>query len=181
MLYFIEDVDGKIGHPTKKADMIRRWLKSGKAKFKKRSKDWILVKIVKKIDPSKTIQCQFQIGVDPGYLNIGFTIYKVTTNSIEKILVGEVELRTNQVTENLTERKMYRQNRRHNRRKKVKRKYGSCKFRKPIWKNRKKHPWQPTHIHLIQSHINLLKKLFQLVPQDASQIVFEYAKFDTHK
>jgi hypothetical protein len=181
MLYYIVDVDGDVGHPTKKADMIRRWLKSGRAKIKNRGTDWMLVKITKKIDLDKTIPSQFRIGIDPGYLNIGYAVYKVTDTKIEKVLVGEAKLRTNQVTENLIERKMYRQNRRQHRRKNVKRKFGSCKFRKPVWKNRKKHPWQPTHTHLIQSHMNVLKKLFQLVPQDESHVVFEYSKFDTSK
>ena len=55
MLYFIIDADGNVGHPTKKADMIRRWLKTGRAKIKDRGADWMILKITKKIDREKTI------------------------------------------------------------------------------------------------------------------------------
>ena len=79
MLYFIIDADGNVGHPTKKADMIRRWLKTGRAKIKDRGADWMILKITKKIDREKTIPCQFRIGIDPGYLNIGYAIYKENT------------------------------------------------------------------------------------------------------
>jgi len=181
MIYYIEDSERNVGHPTRKADMIRRWLKSGRAKIKKRSKDWILIKINKKIDPEKTVPTQFRIGIDPGYENIGFAVFKLTEKTNEKVLEGEAKLRTSDVTENLTERKMYRQTRRHNRRKNVIRKFGSCKFRKPVWKNRRKHMFQPTHNHLMQSHLNVLNKIFQLVPVDQSHIVIEYVKFDSHK
>ena len=181
MLYFIIDADGNVGHPTKKADMIRRWLKTGRAKIKDRGADWMILKITKKIDREKTIPCQFRIGIDPGYLNIGYAIYKVTETKIEKMLIGEAQLRTDKVTENMTERKMYRTARRHYRRENVLRKFGACKFRKPVWKNRGKHPWQPTHTHLINSHLNVVSKLFKIVPKDESHIVFEYAKFDSHK
>ena len=99
MLYFIIDADGNVGHPTKKADMIRRWLKTGRAKIKDRGADWMILKITKKIDREKTIPCQFRIGIDPGYLNIGYAIYKVTDTKIEKMLIGEAQLRTDKVTE----------------------------------------------------------------------------------
>jgi hypothetical protein len=181
VLYFIEDVDGVLGHPTRKADMIRRWLKSGRATVKDRSADWMLIKINKKIDSSKTIPCQFRLGVDPGYENIGFVVYKITEPKVEKILIGEAKLRTKDVTLNMIERKMHRRSRRYYRRKNVKRKYGSCKFRKPIWKNRRKHEFQPTHNHLIQAHLNVLNKIFRLVPLEESHIVVEYVKFDTQK
>ena len=181
MIYYIEDCEGNVGHPTKKHDMIRRWLKSKKAKIKKRSKDWMLIKIHKKIDPEKTIPAQFRVGLDPGYENVGFAVFKLTETKVEKILEGEAKLRTSEVTENMTERKMHRNTRRGYRRENVLRKFDSCKFRHPIWKNRKKHKFQPTHIHLIQSHVNILKKIFQLVPFDESHVVVEYAKFDSQK
>ena len=35
MYVFIVDVDGNIGHPTRKCKTIRKWLKQGKAKVLK--------------------------------------------------------------------------------------------------------------------------------------------------
>ncbi len=77
---------------------------------------------------------------------------------------------------------MYRQNRRHNRRKNVIRKFGSCKFRKPRWKNRRdKLNWNPTLRHLIESHCNLLNKIVLLVGVDQTKIHIEYSSFDIHR
>jgi hypothetical protein len=181
MLYFIEDIDGNIGHPTRKADMVRRWLKNKKAYIKKRGRDWLLIKINKKIYPEKTISCEFRIGLDPGYNHIGFCVYKITLTKVDFILFGEAELRTKDITANMDDRRMYRRARRQFRRKNVLRKFDACKFRKPIWKNRRTHKFQPTHTHLIQSHLNVLNKIFQLVPKDQKHTIIEYAKFDIHK
>jgi len=176
-------VDGKNNplHPTKKLDMIRRWIKQNKAEIAKLSENIILIQVFKIFDKSKTINCEFRIGIDPGYKNIGFALFKIYKDSITKLFSGEVNTRTSEVTKLLLERKMYRNSRRYYRRKNVKRKFNHAKFRNPIWKNRKKRHFQPTHIHLINSHWSILNKIFKLIPLDQSKIHIEYSKFDIHK
>ena len=163
--------------------MIGRLIRCGRAKIVMRyNKDIIVVQILDKVfKKSETIDCEFRIGIDPGYQHIGFALYKIFNNKIIKLLAGELETRTSKVKENLDDKRMYRRKRRHNNRKKVKRKFGTAKFKHPIWKNRRKHKFQPTHNHLIESHFNLIYKLFKLVPFDQIKIHMEYNKFDLAK
>ena len=180
MLVFIVDKNNRIGHPTSKNGYVRRKLKQGKAKVIRRFQDTIVVKIFDlEIDKKKTIMCKYILGIDPGYKHIGYYVVKVIGNKIYDILSGEVVTRTSEVTDLLKERKMFRQNRRRNNRLNVKRKFGKAKFKHPIWKNRKKHAFQPTHIHLMQSHLNLIKKICSIVQVDS--VCIEYFKFDSQK
>jgi len=94
---------------------------------------------------------------------------------------GEVETRTSDVKDNLDTRRMYRRTRRGNHRKNNKCKFKVAKFKHPIWKNRRKHKFQPTHWHLINSHSNLLGWIFDRVPLDQSKLHIEYNKFDIQK
>jgi len=182
-MVYIVDARNNIGHPTQKHDMVGRLIRNNKAKIIRRfGKNVIIVQLLNKVfDSSETIDCEFRIGIDPGYKHIGFALFKIFNFKIIKLLSGELESRTSQITMLLSERKMYRNNRRGNRRKNVIRKFDSVKFRKPIWKNRAKHMFQPTHKHLIMTHINLLTKLFMLIPEKQSKIHMEYNKFDLHK
>ncbi len=180
MLYFMVDKDGKLGHPTRRADMITKHLNRGTAKIISRTKDTLTVQFLNKVfDLSKTVDAEFRIGIDPGVSHIGFSLYKIYKEKITLLLSGELKTRTSEVSKNLSERKMYRQHRRHIRRKNVKRKFGIAKFRKPVWKNRKTHMFQPTHLHLINTHINLIKWFEKRVP--INKLHIEYNKFDAHK
>src|SRR6056297_1952349 len=180
MIYFIKDKYGKNGHPTKKGQMITRKLKNSTAKIISRTKDTLTVQFLDKVfDSSKTVDAEFRVGIDPGVSHIGFSLYKIYKDKIILLLSGELETRTSEVTKNVAERKMYRQHRRHIRRKNVKRKFGKAKFRKPVWENRAKHDFQPTHIHLIRTHMNLIKWFNKRIP--LNKIHIEYAKFDMHK
>lgn len=185
MIAFIVDSKNSIGHPTRKCKMIRKLLKQGKAKVLKgglKSKQPILVQLLTKVfDKSKTIDCEFRIGIDPGYQNIGYCVFKIYNNKIIKLFSGEVILRIAAIKDNLDTRRMYRRNRRHLHRKNIKRKFGNAKFKHPIWKNRKKHKLQPMHKFLINSHINVLQKILKLIPFDQMKIHIEHNKFDIHK
>ena len=175
MIYFIKDKYGKSGHPTKKGQMITRKLKNSTAKIISRTKDTLTVQFLDKVfDSSKTVDAEFRVGIDPGVSHIGFSLYKIYKDKIILLLSGELETRTSEVTKNLAERKMYRQHRRHIRRKNVKRKFGKAKFRKPIWENRAKHDFQPTHIHLIKTHMNLIKWFNKRIPLNNRVILFLY-------
>jgi len=184
-MIYIVDARNNIGHPTRKHDMIGRLIRRGRAKIVKHlNKDIMIVQILNKVfDSSKTIDCEFRIGIDPGYKNIGFAVFKIYKNTITKLFTGEAQLRTSKIKERLDEKRMYRKNRRYLSRKYVKKKHGngSAKFKHPIWKNRRKHNFQPTHKHLINSHYNVLRKLLKLIPVEQIKIHIEYNKFDTHK
>jgi len=179
------DSQGNIGHPTRKGRMVRRLLKKGKAKViaggVKKGQPLLIQLLDKVFDKSKTIDTEFRIGIDSGYKYIGYSLFKIYKNHIELLLSGEVETRTSEVTKNLSDRKMYRSLRHQYRRKNVKRKFSKAKFRHPKWKNRAKHAFQPTHRHLITSHINILKWLFKRVPKDQCEVHLEYSKFDVQK
>ena len=180
MLVFVMDKNGRMGHPTRKCGMIRRKLKQGKAKIVHRFQDTIVVKIFDLvIDEDKTVDCKFILGIDPGYSNIGYYVIKVVDGKVYDILSGELKTRTEKIKGLLLGRKMYRNGRRRHRRKRVQRLHGSVKFRHPRWKNRKKHQFQPTHIHLIQTHLNLIKKIHSIVNFD--EINIEYFKYDSQK
>jgi hypothetical protein len=176
-MYFIIDGRNNIQHPTKKSDMIHRWIKRGKARFIGKN----LVQVFKQFDKAKTISCKFIIGIDPGYKNIGYSIFKIYKNKLQNLLNGEVTTRTSEITKLLQEKKMYRQNRRHLHRKNILRKFGKAKFEAPRWRNRKKKPWAPTHKHLIQSHLNILNFIFKRINLSESEIASEYFKFDSQK
>jgi len=180
MIYFVKDKNGKRGHPTKKGHMITRKLKNNTAKIISRTKDSLTVKLLdKEFKDEDTVDAEFRIGIDPGTDHVGISLYKIYNDTITLLISGEAKIRSTEVTKNLAERKMYRQNRRQCRRKNVKRKYGSCKFRKPIWKNRDCKPFRPTHNHLIATHDNLIKWFDKRCP--INKIHIEYTKFDTQK
>src|SRR6056297_221512 len=180
MIYFVKDKNGKRGHPTKKGHMITRKLKNSTAKIISRTKDSLTVKLLdKEFRDEDTVDAEFRIGIDPGTDYVGISLYKIYNDTITLLISGEAKIRSTEVTKNLAERKMYRQNRRQCRRKNVKRKYGSCKFRKPIWKNRDCKPFRPTHNHLIATHDNLIKWSDKRCP--INKIHIEYTKFDTQK
>jgi len=185
MLIFIVDSKGKVGHSTHKCDMISRLLKNGRAKViggGLKQGDPIVVKLLDKVFSESEIKdIEYRIGIDPGYRHIGYCVYKIYNNKVVKLFAGEVETRTSEVTKNLSDRKMYRNIRRQHRRKTVKRKFNSVKFRHPIWKNRAKHKFQPTHWHLINSHKNLLNWIFKRIPLEQSKLHIEYNKFDSQK
>jgi RRXRR protein/HNH endonuclease len=176
-MYFIIDGRNNIQHPTKKHDMISRWIKKGKAKFVGKN----LVQVFKTFEKSKTINCKFIVGIDPGYKHIGYSIFKIFGNKLQNILNGEVITRTSEITKLIQERKMYRRLRRTHHRKKILRKFGHAKFKSPIWKNRRKQSWNHTHRHLIQSHLNVLNFIFKRISLSESDIALEYFKFDSQK
>lgn len=177
------DSRNNVGHPTKRIGWINKKLRNGTAKKLKRHHNIIHVQLLDQVfDTRETINCEFRIGIDPGYQHIGFCMYKICNKKIIKLLAGEVTTRTEEIKRLLQERKMYRQNRRRYRRKNVIRKFGACKFRKPRWKNRRdKLDWNPTLRHLMDVHCNLMNKLTGLVGLDQTKVHIEYSSFDTHK
>jgi len=185
LITFIIDSENNVGHPTRNSKMVHRLLKNGRAKViggGLKQGDPIVVKLLDKVfNESEIKDVEYRIGIDPGYRHIGYCVYKIHNNKVVKLFAGEVETRTSEVIKNLSDRKMYRNIRRQHRRKNVKRKFDSVKFRHPIWKNRAKHKFQPTHWHLINSHKNLLNWIFKRIPKEQCKLHIEYNKFDSQK
>lgn len=174
MLLFVKDSRNRPLYPTTKIDWAEKLVKQKKAIFIR--KRIIILKLSYQVTkaPRDTLS-YFILGLDTGYKHIGYCLIKVTGSKIQKLIAGEAVLRTEEIKERLTERKMYRQSKRRNRRNRA----NSQKFRHPRWKNRRdKQKLSPTVRHLIESHTNLVKFICKLVPWDKLQINLEYAKFD---
>lgn len=105
------------------------------------------------------------LGIDSGYLNIGFS---AATNKNE-LISGEVKL-LQSIKERLYERSMYRKIRRRR-----------LRYRKPKWNNRKrKKDWlAPSIQHKLDSHIRFIDKLYKILP--ITKIIIEVANFDIQK
>ena len=87
MIVFVVDANNNIGHPTRRCEMIRKLLKRGEAKVLKgglKPGQPIVVKLIKKTF-SKPIDCEFRVGIDPGYKHIGYCVYKIYNTNIIKL------------------------------------------------------------------------------------------------
>src|SRR6056297_590631 len=105
MLYFMIDKDGKLGHPTRRTDMITKHLNRGTAKIISRTKDTLTIQFLdKEFKDEDTVDAEFRVGIDPGVSHIGFSLYKIYKEKITLLLSGELETRTSDVTKNLAER-----------------------------------------------------------------------------
>jgi hypothetical protein len=182
-IIFTMDARNNVGHPTRRVGWINKKLRDGTAKKLKQYTNVIQVQLLdKKFNTQETVDCEFRIGIDPGYQHIGFCMYKIYNNKITKLFSGEVTTRTEEIKRLLSERKMYRKARRRCRRENVKRKFGARKFRHPRWKNRRdKLDWNPTLRHLIEVHCNLMNKITNLVGLNQMKVHVEYSTFDIHK
>jgi 5-methylcytosine-specific restriction endonuclease McrA len=141
------------------------------------------------------------LGIDPGTGTTGIT---VRTENGTILFASELGLRSKQVTENMTERRMHRRSRRNYRRlrrirraKKAKTRFEAkqyrivgvkdplkCKEIRPklskFWSRKRKEGWlTPTAGHLLESHENYVKKISQTLP--IKKVGLEYAQFDMHK
>lgn len=176
MIIFVKDSRNRILSPTTKVDWMIKILKKGKGRLICRN--LMLLQLNYPVTSRSNDEYIYQIGLDTGYSNIGFSVVKVSKSKVIALFKGEVTLRTAEITKNLTERKMYRQIRRKNRRTNCK----NRKFRKARWKNRKnKLKFNPSMRFLITSHVNVIKYILKYVEFSKIILNLEYAKFDTQK
>jgi len=161
MLVYVLNHKGKPLMPCspRKARLL---LKQGKVKVIKRipfTIQWIV--------PTRSYTQPITLGVDDGYLKIGFS---AITNTKE-LISGEVQLR-NDVSKKLAERRMYRRTRR-----------SKLWYRKPRFNNRmssKKKGWlAPSIQHKLNTHIKVIDKVKEILP--ITKIIVEVASFDTQK
>jgi hypothetical protein len=177
MIVFVRDSRNRVLSPTTKMDWVKKQLKSNKARHIKGR--LLLIQLnYPVISTTRDTDTYYTIGLDSGYKNVGFSIFKISKNNISKLFAGEVTLRTEEIRDLLQERKMYRNIRRRNRRLKSKR-TNTPKFRHPRWKNRRnKLNLNPTIRHIISSHVNIVKKILKYIPIERTILNLEYFKFD---
>lgn len=158
-MVYVLDINGEPLMPTTNAK-ARILLKERKA-------------IVKEIKPF-TIQLTYKtttytqpitLGIDSGYLNIGFSA--VTNN--KELISGEIKLLQG-MSQRIQERAMYRNNRR-----------SRLRYREPRFNNRAipKGWLAPSIEHKLDSHVGLIDKLKRLLP--ITKVTVEVASFDIQK
>lgn len=182
--------------PTKRLGKVRRLLKSGRAKIVGRKPFTIQLTY-----ESTEYTQPLTLGIDTGSNHIGVS---VTKQDGTPVFLGELETRTKEVSDNIKNRACHRQARRRHRREKRKRratKQGTvfdqkayringcespiiCRKIKPgsiRFENRNRPPkWlTPTGRHLLETHMNFVRKIENLLP--VTKVVVEYGKFDPHK
>ena len=179
-LVILLDGRNRVLHPTRKLDMVRRWLRQMNAKVIRYVGKIMVVQIF------KTLPCQkdnptYWIGVDPGD-TIGVCLVRITMhNKIKRLLSVEFHTRSKEIKQLLETRRMYRCTRRHFRRKRVKRKGLIPKHRPARFENRRRPDgWLTSSVqHFLDSHKAVIQKMTEFVPN--ANISFEYAKFDIQK
>jgi len=169
--------------PTRRTRFVRDKIRKNRAIPIGRLHNGIrVVKLLEKKYDNRIVTDTFGIGIDPGYQNIGYCLYKIRNRKLTALFMGEVILDTPNVTKRMKERAMYRRNRRRCRRKNGIRKLGRyrVKFRHPRWKNRRSsRKYTPTVLYVINRHVNLVKRFTKWLP--ISIVSIETAKFDIHK
>lgn len=158
-MVYVLDVDGKPLMPTTNPK-ARILLKQKKAKVKQVKP--FMIQLTYK---TTTYTQPITLGVDSGYLNIGFS----ATTDKKELISGEVKLLQG-MSNRIQERSMYRRIRR-----------SKLRYRKPRFNNRAipKGWLAPSIQHKLDSHIRFIDKLKKLLP--ITKITVEVASFDIQK
>ena len=140
----------------------RHLIKGGKAKIIKRIPFTIKLLIASGENKQPVI-----LGIDPGYENVG-----ISARTEKKELIRMDIVLRKDISQKLTEKRMYRRGRRN-----------KLWYREPRWLNRKatkKLGWiAPSVQYRLDSHIRLIGKICKLLP--VSKIIVEVANFDIQK
>ena len=183
MYIFLVDKNRQPLYPTQRMDMVAKWLRKGQARYLRSNK---VLQVFKQFKYKSISHVKYNIGIDPGYTNIGYCVTKVNTktNKIVVLVSGTFVINTKDIKKLMLERRMYRRLRRRFRRQRNLRRHrrnqSGVKFRIPRWKNRlNKSKLSPTVRYLITSHINAVSKINNRCKLD--NIHIEYNKFDLHK
>lgn len=131
--------------------------------------------VIKRIDnyyADKEIRDIFELKMDSGYLNIGFSV----SDNNHEYLAGQVNL-LNGMSERLTNRNSYRRTRRSRLRYRKNKDMDYKTVNNPTYKNGNEDGWfAPSIQHKIDSHIRLVNKIASWIPID--KVIVEVAKFD---
>lgn len=162
MLVYVLNNQGNPIMPCSSAK-ARKLLKDGKAKIIKRD-----IFTIQLLYSSSGYKQEIALGVDSGSKTIGLS----ATTKEKELFAGEYQLR-NDISDLLSDRRMYRRARRGRK----------TRYRKPRFLNRvrtKNKGWlAPSVEHKIQSHVNIIDRLHKILP--ISKVVVELANFDIQK
>ena len=162
MLVYVLNKQGNPVMPCSSAK-ARKLLKDGKAKIVKRD-----IFTIQLIYGSSGYKQEITLGVDTGSKTIGLS----ATTKEKELFAGEYQLR-NDISDLLSDRRMYRRSRRNRK----------TRYRKARFLNRvrtKNKGWlAPSVEHKIQSHINIIDRLHKILP--IHKVVVELANFDIQK
>lgn len=163
MLVYVININGQPLMPTERCGKVRRLLNTNKAKVIKRCPFTIQLLY----ETTNEVQ-NITLGVDSGSKHIGLSA--TTTNKV--LFEAEVELRTD-IVELLATKREARRTRRNRK----------TRYRKPRFMNRvsaKKKGWlAPSIKQKIETHVNIIDKIYQLLP--INNLIIEVASFDIQK
>lgn len=159
-MVYVLNQDGQPLMPTCRYAKVRILLNQKKAKVV--NKNPFTIKLL--YGTTNFVQ-PITLGVDSGYLNIGFS----AVSDKKELISGEVKLLQG-VSERLKEKSMYRKQRRN-----------KLRHRAPRFDNRKRPDnwFAPSIQHKLDSHIRFINSLKAVLP--ISKIVVEVANFDIQK
>lgn len=114
----------------------------------------------------------FELKVDSGYLNIGFSV----SDNDHEYIAGQVKM-LNGMSNRLLERKSMRSSRRNRLRYRKNKNIDYKTVHNPTYKNGNEDGWfAPSIVHKMETHIRIIEQLKQWVPID--KVIVEVAKFD---
>lgn len=114
----------------------------------------------------------FELKIDSGYLNIGFSV----SDNDHEYIAGQVEM-LNGMSQRLTDRKSKRTIRRQRIRYRKNKNIDYKTVHNPTYKNGNEDGWfAPSMVHKIDTHIRLVDKLSKWIPVD--KIIVEVANFN---
>lgn len=193
-IVYVQNKDGKPLMPTTRNGHVRRLLKEKKARVVERNPFTVRLEY-----DTPDVDQELTLGIDPGRTNIGVCV--VTEDGVP-VLSAQLETRNKEVPKLMAERKAHRtkhrkQKRRDKRRRRaraaktakasiIERKLPGCaemirchdiRNKEARFNNRKRPDgWlTPTANHLLETHINLIRKICKYLP--ISKVVLELNKF----
>lgn len=159
-MVFVIAQNGQPLMPTRRYRKVRIWLKQGQAKVVRRKPFTIQLLFETTLHVQNLV-----LGMDIGYETIGMSV----RDEKQEFFSSEVQLRTD-VTEKITEKRMYRRNRRNR----------NTHYRKSRFMNRRKNQTiAPTIAQKVHSHLALLEFVKKLLP--IGKVIIESNSFDLHK
>lgn len=159
-MVYVLDTNGNPLMPTKRNAKVRILIKNGLAEV-------VRVKpfTIRLLYSTKGITQDITLGIDSGYLNIGFS----AISEKEELISGEVKMLQHQ-KERMEERARYRKIRRQR-----------LRYRAPRFDNRKRNDgWlAPSIQHKLDTHTRFIEKIRKLLP--ITKVIIEVANFDIQK
>jgi len=178
-IVFLVDGCNRPLHPTRKLDMVNRWLRQGVAKIVRFFGKIMVVQVLKQLNPQKD-KPTYWLGIDPGD-TIGVCLVRISCNKIKTLFLAELVTRSKEIVKLIQDRASYRNIRRYFRRKRIKRRGFTPKYRPARFNNRKRSDkWlAPSVRHFLETHKMVIQRIAQYIPD--VHVSVEYAKFDIHK